>query len=292
MAQPFNETPTYVAAVQRYEADVAKVVAELEEAKALAKSFPPKKRKQPANPDAIAARKRRDNLKAKLDTRKGKLKRLQDLKLSLWYLVEFLSAADGELWTTEQAESWSKELAAHEGRGEKALRIRYGITQVPHNEDCDIIRADGTKEEVKNLQGRTNKGLFNIQDIQTGHHGRKTYTRWMGVNAEAGLFKGLNDDLRDAIFSGEVPQSLLYRVLPENIRSALHEVLKPSNVLGYYDRMIGTTRFGSITIPKADFDAAWSLKTVTKSGPKYALRRQYVMDRLQRTLVSAVPAAA
>jgi hypothetical protein len=292
MELPYTQTPTYIALVKRLEADVEKVQSELNELKAFLKTVKPRRRKEAADPEVEAKRKRRDSLSGRLKTRANKLVRLSDLKTSLWYMVEFLSAATGELWTEEQADSWSKELAAHEGRGEKALRMRYGISLVPSTDDCDIILADGSRIEVKNLQGRAGDGKFNVNDIQTGKTGRKIYARWMAQQAEAGRFRGLSDHLRDAIFTGELGRGTVYGVLPKDIYDDLLEVLRPHNVLGSYDAIVGTTRFGSITIPKADFDAAWVLETVTKMGPKYALRRGYIVNRLKLTLVSDVPAVA
>jgi len=294
--RPYTETPAYLDEVQKLELDITRLVSVVEETKAKLKSLPVKKRNEPVNSERLILQKRRDGLKSRLVTRKGKLARLRELRLPLWYLVEFLSAAHGELWTAEQAESWSKELAAHEGRGEKALRMRYGVTGVSSNGDCDIILG-GQRIEVKNLQGRSGEGKFMIQDIQTGHHGRKAYTRWMGQAAEEGRFRlmshdeGQNAAFRDAIFSGEVTQGLLYHSLPSHISEELQRVLSPSAVLATYDTIVGTTRFGSITIPKVDFDKAWSLKTVTKSGPKYTLRRAYVVERLQATQVTSAAAA-
>jgi hypothetical protein len=55
-----------------------------------------------------------------------------------------------------------------------------------------------------------------------------------------------------------------------------------------YDNIILTASFGFLTVPKADFDIAFSLKTITKSGPKYTVKRSYIKDQLKKTLVSTL----
>lgn len=289
MSTPYNETSTFSAEVESRADNILKAEEDLNLVKAQCAALPKKKRKDPPNPEAEALRKKRDRLKARVKSCQSRLLALYDLnKLPLWYKVQLLSAAEDELWTLEQAATWSKELAAHEGRGEKALRLRYGVTAGTTTEDCDIIW-NGLRLEVKNLEGRSvvkGKNRWVIQEIQTGHNGRKTYTRWMGLAAEALRFKGLGEEFRDAIFCGEVTGGMLFNTLPEELRKEMWELLRPSNVLKHYDAVIGTTRFGSITVPKADFDKAWSLKNVTKSGPKYKLKEKYVDERLAKTLAS------
>jgi hypothetical protein len=292
MELPYTETVPYTNLVARFNADVDRTRSELASIKALLKEMKRRRRGEPLDLWLEAQRRRRNSLASQLETRTNKLVRLDSFKVPLWYLVEFLSAASGELWTVEQASTWSKELAAHEGRGEKALRLRHGLSLVPSTEDCDITLGDGTRIEVKNLQGRSGDGKFNIQDIQTGKTGRKVYARWMVQQAEIGRFKGLSEQLRDAIFTGELGRGSVYGLLPDDVMVDLLEVLRPHNVLGSYDAIVGTTRFGSITIPRADFDEAWILDTVTKMGPKYSLKRDYIVGRLKRTLVSVVPVAA
>lgn len=273
---PYTETSVFNHLVARARSNIEALSTERERLRAI-------KRK-----DRSAEQHRRfEALVGLVRTQQGKLKRLLTLESKPWYLLHFLMEAELQFWTTVEREMWHKTLALNEGRGEQALRIRHGLPPEPSKEACDLVKyVDGIRtlyEEVKNLQGRQSDGKFHLQAIQTGTTGREAYLKWVFEHAEIGMFVGLDKELRDALARGEITAGKLYH-LPHHIMSSLLFALRPSQVLGSYDAIIGTTCNGFFRVPKADFDRAWSLQTVTKGGPKYTLRTEYVVERLKATL--------
>lgn len=224
-----------------------------------------------------------------LKTRNSKLQKLVDLDLPKWELLHILMDAEGTFWTPDECVTWGKQLAAHEGRGEAALRSRLGLPPDLTTQACDLVRYDnGVRvlyEEVKNLQGRRADGSFQVQEIQIGKHGRHAYCMWMMSRAEAGEFMNLSNDLRESIGIGEIGRPKLKDQLPNKLRDDIFQALMPSVVLGTWDAVIGTTRYGFIRIPRLDCDKAWDLYNVTKGSPKYVIKKDYIKARLLMTSV-------
>jgi hypothetical protein len=215
-----------------------------------------------------------------LEEAKQEKQSIIDLKLKPIDLAVVLMECEGTLWTAEEAPEWGKEVANQEGRGEKGLRMRHGLPLVSTTQDVDLPEIN---EEVKCVEAATGKAL---QAMRPGTLGNKIFGGWVFLSAEAGTFKGLSEEYRQAFMFGEVLRPMLYGGLPDEIRNAVHELLSPTNVLGHYNAINATTRHGFIRIPKEDADAAWGLVTITKGGPKYELRTSYLVERLKRTLTA------
>jgi hypothetical protein len=235
-------------------------------------------------------RKKLNGLEVKLKLRRNKRKRIDCLSIMPWDIVRFISEAEGTVWSTEQAAMWHKELATHEGRGEASLRSFYGLSPAAATtNECDIPERE---LEAKNVQGRRADGKFHVQMIQAATSGRKAYTLWMSSAFEEQKLRDLSSDVRMAIAVGEVSPGILYHTIPEELRTSLVEAVKPSAVFSVPKEIACTTRFGFLLVPKSDYDRAFVFQNITKCGPKYSLRKEYLIERCRATLASISQAAA
>ncbi len=100
--------------------------------------------------------------------------------------------------------------------------------------------------------------------------------------AEAGMLRTLSVAEREAIANGEVLEGMLHRTLPAEVRATYAAYLAPSKVLSAYNAIFGATEFGYIWVPKEEYDAAWRLVSITAYSTRYALRREYVVRRINR----------
>jgi len=222
-----------------------------------------------------------ESIPQRLKTLTGKLERLSNLTCPSWDLVHYLQACDNSLWDDLQIDAWNKTLANHEGRGEASLRLWYGLpAAAATTEDVDLPEIDG---EAKNAQGRRKDGKFQLQTVQAGKSGRKAYTRWMMYSAELGLFKDLPENVREALAEGELSQSIIYGALPQELKESLLGAVLPSIVFTRYEFIDFTTRNGFLHVINTDFDSALSFQCITKCGPKYALKKEYLVNRLRRS---------
>ena len=233
-----------------------------------------------------------ESVNRRIKSAETRLQRMHDLTAPIWDLLHVLMQAEGTLWTPQEVALWGKELDANEGRGEEALKLRYEIPTDVTTRECDLVKiVDGEfvlYEEVKNLQEKPDEsaekdGRYRLQEIQTGAMGRHAYCMWMLERAEEGHFKHLNVDMRRALGTGELTASLIDE-LPPFLSESVKEAMLPFHVMGFYRAVNGTTKNGFVWIPREHFDDAWALTHVTKAGPKYALRKSYVVQRLQWTL--------
>ena len=220
----------------------------------------------------------------------GRLNALLNLTAPTYDLLHILMEADGTLWSPAEAAMWNKELLDQsEGRGEEALKIRHGIPSDASTRECDLIKRDANGnvilyEEIKSLQekSKNKEARSSLQEIQTGARGRHLSGLWMLEHSEAGLFKHLDDATRLALGTGELTSTCIENLSPFLNESITKEMM-PSNVLGIYSAVNGTTKDGFIRIPREHFDAAWAFTHVTKSGPKFMIKKSYVAQRLLTT---------
>lgn len=284
---PYTETQTYKLAVDRFVQRVSDLESELTALKLELKGA----KRGTTDPAVFACRKRRDSIGPKLKTYKHKLDKLQRLSVPLWDLAELIQDCDCTLWNESQRVLWHKPCAINEGRGEAALRDWHNLPPAaPTSDDCDLPEIDW---EAKNVQGKGDGGKFQIQAIQAGMAGRKAYSTWMMLSAEEGKFKGLSEELRSSIGTGELGPNLLFGHFPIELRESLFQAVLPSKVFARPVVIACTTRNGFLVIPACDYDRAWVFKNITKCGPKYVLRRDYLIERLKQSLVvTSVPAAA
>ena len=168
----YTDTQTYQDMLAFRGGQVARLEAERNGLKAIAKR------------DRTAVQHRRfTSIPSQLKTGKKRHQALIDLDVPKWDLLHILMDAEDTLWTPDEQVTWHKSLASTEGRGETALRKRFGLTDELSTGACDLIKyVDDVRvlyEEVKNLQGRRSDGKFMLQEIQTGKHGRQVYCMWM-----------------------------------------------------------------------------------------------------------------
>lgn len=275
----YTETSTYVDMVSRAEIAIQVLVAERDEIRTFLASV----KRGARTPGIEGKRKRRDAIGSLLKTKESNLHKVTSLTLSSLDLVRILLDCDDTTWKTpEQLTKWHKELASHEGRGEASLRDWYGLPDaLPSQRNIDITELG---IEAKNIQGRRGDGKFALQTIQAGSGGRRAYSMWMGQSAESGMFKELPNETRQSLFTGEITRPLLYNKLPTHIRDSLLNAIRPSIVFAECSAIDCTTCDGFLHLPKEDFDVAWGAECVTKCGPKYTLRKSYLLDRLKATL--------
>jgi hypothetical protein len=224
------------------------------------------------------------NLRYQVKARATDLKKIHALDLSDWDLLRILIEAEGTTWTPLETCMWIEPKAANEGSGEKALKLRLGLSPVSTYKAGDLawsfhgIRYLG---EVKKLEGmRTGKPY--VQGIQTGTAAENVYKDWLTFFGQD-MLKPFEPDLRRVVGRGNLTAKRL-RLLPLNVTGSLLMELGPLLVLGGYDVVLGTTRHGFITVPRHDYDVAWKLDRVSRSGPNYKLQTSYIVSRLKATL--------
>lgn len=197
-----------------------------------------------------------------------------------------LIEAEGTLWTEEERAMWYKVLGSQEGRGEQALKRRHGLPEGQTRAKGDLIKwVNGVRvlyEEVKNLESRLPNGRFNVQNIQTANDGTSAYADWIDEMYQLQGFGDLERALRRKCIGGEIGAST-FKQLPQQLRISILQTFAASRVLPY-EAINGTTHAGFVWIPRADFDIAWKFDLITKHGPKYSLRPDYLTVRLLRTL--------
>ena len=219
-------------------------------------------------------------VRARAKTVDARLKKLADFSdFSTYEELEILAESVETLWSPEEKATWNRELALHEGRGEMALRMRYGLPLVTTLADTDL----GPFGEVKNLQAANKQ----VQPIMVGKSGKQTYCMFIMTNAEAGMFKGMSEEVRACLASGEITGGKLYNptsIIPPQLQKLMQKEFAPSRILGGYGDVHGALEFGFIKVPAADNDIAWKLDCISKMSPKYKLQRSYVEMRLNRTL--------
>ncbi len=97
---------------------------------------------------------KRAQVRSSLKTREAKLAKFQSLDgFSTFELIHILAEMEGTVWTPEQAEAWNSERAIHEGKGEKSLRMRFGLPLVSSQCEGDL----GELGEVKCIQASATK---------------------------------------------------------------------------------------------------------------------------------------
>lgn len=280
MSVPYTETATYRTRLAKLEADVQSLTTIITEISCIRLRGGSVNRKRTPEEERKLL-----NAKNRLKTAKKRLLEWTTLSsITPWDIIHLIQAADGTLWNEKQYELWHKELQSHEGRGEASDRDFRGLP--PAESTTEEIDIPELEIEVKNVQGRAKNGTLQLQTIQAGKAGRQAYSMWMGRSAELGHFKDLSDEVRQALFTGEVPRNVIYGHLPATVKESLLATIRPSSVFARPMTIDCTTRNGMLSIPASEFDAAWDIVCVTKCGPKYTLKKGYLLERLKKTLAA------
>ena len=279
---PYLETPTYVRLLARKQDRHAALVTERLQLKGIKKSL--------RTPEQ---HRRFECLSSQIKTAQRHVDEVIALDLTPWYLLEMLIESQGTLWTDEEKVMWRKTLGPQEGRGEQALKRRHGLPEGQTRTKGDLIKwENGVRtlyEEVKNLEGRLPNGRYNVQNIQTANDGTSAHAAWVDEMYETQGFGDVARELRRKCIGGEISDKTL-RQLPSVLQDNIKQTFAPSRVLPY-QAIYGATHTGFIRIPQSDFDAAWEFDNITKYGPKYSLKTEYLVAQLRATVSASKDAA-
>lgn len=279
---PYLETPTYVRLLARAQQAHDELLVERTALKGIKRS-----QRTPEQ------RRRFDSLVGRLITARKHIREVVDLDLTPWYLLQMLIEAEGTLWTDEERAMWKKVLGPQEGRGEQALKRRHGLPEEQTRTKGDLIKwVNGIRvlyEEVKNLEGRGPKGRYNVQNIQTANDGTSAHRDWLVEMYQTRGFDGIDVELVRKCMGGEISDKTL-KSLPQTLQNNILQTFAASKVLPY-QAINGATHDGFIRIPQSDFDAAWEFDNITKYGPKYSLKVEYLIARLRATVSAPKDAA-
>lgn len=181
-------------------------------------------------------------------------------------LLPKLAELRGTLWTAHERRLLARPRSAFEGKGERSLRSRLGIAQQTTQGSHDL--PDGG--EVKFVE------LDRAPTIRISAVGKRAYGR-----AARALVRNLPDEAFDeatwdCVSAGELCASKLQAPAME----ALRRSLAPELVMSSYTSLYMAFEQGFVNVPQADFEHAWTLLRVSQGDPRYALRRDYVVDRI------------
>jgi hypothetical protein len=185
-----------------------------------------------------------------------------------YQLVRLLAEVSGQLWSFAEAATLLLHRALHEGPGEKAIKLRLGLTL------SSSTGRDLPNGEIKWLDN----GKGSLQAMQVAQCGQKAWGAFIFEQAEAGLFKDLDPAVRQAFKDGELPRNVI-DALPDGIYNQLMLAVSPGAVLQSYGDIYCTFNFGYIVV-SASHTYAWRLVGISKGRPRYALRTDYITGKL------------
>lgn len=179
---------------------------------------------------------------------------------------------NGTLWSPQAKATLELPRLAHEGRGEKAVRTMRGLELVVTQDKRDMEDGD-----IKWLDN----GHSGLQTVQTGRCGLTSYLSFVWDLARSNKVPEIDPVIIEAIKSGEIPKELLEgESMPSWLLESLVSYILPSDVLGQYGDIYCAFDFGYVVIPQADADEAWSLVSITKGKPRYALNKRYTARKM------------
>ena len=238
-------------------------------------------RKKAAN--AVATKKKDMQLfradEIRLEAAQRKLVRLRAEKIALqtggslkhYQICRARAEMNGTFWSPEAEASLVLPRAQHEGWGEKAVRIMRGLPSAVTQEKRDM--EDGDVKKIDNGHG-------GLQTVQVGRCGTAAVHRfiWSLTDQEKA---SLDPSLQRAILEGELPKELLEGGgMPAWLLARLAEFVLPGEILSQYGDIYAAFEFGYVVIPQVDADEAWTLVSITKGKPRYALRKAYSLRKL------------
>lgn len=274
----FTETTVFVKLLAPMDAEESELLAQIDR---LAGTI---ERKKSAN---AAATKKKDEQKFRADEirMEAAQKRLADIHFKKGLLFSGSSLTHYEMCQIRaemHASSWSQEAKAtlalprfqHEGRGEKAVRMMRGLSLVV-------------------TQGKRDMDDGEIKWMDNDHGGTQTMQVCRsGTVAVGGFIFSLTDKekatldprIRAAIIEGELQKELLEgrgeAKMPTELLIRLAGFVLPSEVLNDYGDIYAAFNFGYVVVPHTDADDAWSLVSITKGRPRYALRKSYSLKKM------------
>lgn len=213
------------------------------------------------------------NLKNRIETSQSHLDSAEDLSSYSWSeLLHLWFDATGGLYDKAELDLFKLECEPFEGRGEKPIRSRLGLSIQASNGKFDLPN----DEEIKYVGNGDGDALVRISQAGTRAYGKvlKDIIRTYADDA-------MSEELWECIIVGEVSAGKVYSELPELMRLMIQRDLSATRVLGCYSAIYVTTDRGFARIPSSDYAKAWSLACVTQMSPKYRLKREYVEEQLR-----------
>lgn len=185
-------------------------------------------------------------------------------------IMQMIAEMLGTVWTTEAAMTLNDKRAAHEGRGEKAVRMMRGLPLIVTQEKRDMEDGD-----VKWLDGGGS-----VQCPQVGRCGLTAYIKFVwDLAQDTKISKYINPQIIEAITSGELPHTKL-EGLPSWLLERIMTYIEPTDILGQYGDIYCAFEFGYVVVPQSDVSDAWTLVGVTKGKPRYSLKRSYSLQKM------------
>lgn len=241
------------------------------ESKKLANVGKSKSRQKPTKGDEMKL----NRLQVRLQEREEHRRQFEDgsaKELTHYRTCRLRAELNGTLWTSEAAATLSLPRLAHEGRGEKAVRTMRGLELVVTQDKRDMDDGD-----IKWLDN----GHNGLQTVQTGRGGLCAFLNFVWELARSDKASKIDSKIIDAIKCGELPKELLESdLMPSWLLEDLMCHVLPSDVLGQYGDIYCAFDFGYVVIPEADADEAWSLVSITKGKPRYALNKKYTTKKM------------
>lgn len=181
----------------------------------------------------------------------------------------------GTTWSPEAHATLNEKRAAHEGWGEKAVRIMRGLPHVVTQEKRDM--EDGDIKRLDNGNG-------GLQSVQVGRCGLTAYLSFVWeLASDVKISKYIDRKVVDAIKTGELPKEMLEgpaKQFPYWLLDRMMSYVLPSDVIGQYGDIYCAYEFGYVVIPQGDADDAWTLISITKGKPRYGLRKAYSLQKM------------
>lgn len=241
------------------------------ESKKIANVGKPKSKQRPTKGDELKLERLRNQLEdyeeARREFEAGTAK-----ELTHYRICKIRAELNGTSWSPEAKATLDLPRLAHEGRGEKAVRTMRGLELVVTQDKRDMDDGD-----IKWLDN----GHNGLQTVQTGRGGLCAFLNFVWELARSDRAKDLDLKVVEAIKCGELPKELLEGdAMPKWLLEDLVFNVMPSTVLGEYGDIYCAFDFGYVVIPQADADEAWSLVSITKGKPRYALNKRYSVKKM------------
>jgi len=240
-----------------------------------------KSKQKPTKGDEIALERARKKL-LELEEERQEIFNGTHHKLTHYAINEIRARMANQNWSPEAQASLSLPRLAHEGWGEKGVRIMRGLPLVVTQDKRDMD--DGDIKKLDNGHG-------GLQTVQVGRCGLVAYLSfiWDLTSVERVT---IDPTVAEAIKSGELPKELLESggAMPTWLLERLASYIIPSDVIGQYGSIYCAFEFGYVVIPQADADEAWTVVSITKGKPRYALRKSYSIKKMLEESTTPVDA--
>lgn len=181
-------------------------------------------------------------------------------------------------WAPTELEVNALERERHEGWGEKGYKLRNDLSQKVTSKSWDFPEI---KEEGKCIQTGLSKTPSSVPrnsllSFKLGKFGTEAYGSliWHVATHYA---SELTEGQRQRVMRGEIPPNEL-KQFSTDVREYIMNVTVPSLVMSEYKALVLTSLPGFLRIPNEHFDSAFEMRCITKMGPKFWLRTDYLIS--------------